>query len=95
MTSLQKKIVANCQQIPEVPDTRTFKSILHITPKENIDSKDGKQTKRRELQSAVKDHRSLFYKHALFDNAFKSGNTQSEKMVQVVRFVSAGHLNQY
>jgi len=53
-----KKRVANCQKIP---NTNTFSTVLHITTsKEKTDSEDGKQTERRKLQSAVKDHRSRF-----------------------------------
>ncbi|EPP36380.1 hypothetical protein CP8484711_2864, partial [Chlamydia psittaci 84-8471/1] len=48
----------NCQKIPNIS---TFSTILHITTsKEKTDSEDGKQTERRKLQSAVKDHWSRF-----------------------------------
>ena len=53
-----KKRVAYCQKIP---NTNTFSTVLHITTsKENPDSEDGKQTERRKLLSAVKDHWSHF-----------------------------------
>ena len=45
----------------KISNTNTFSTVLHITTsKENPDSEDGKQTERRKLQSAGKDHRSRF-----------------------------------
>ena len=45
----------------KISNTNTFSTVLHITTsKENPDSEDGKQTERRKLQSAVKDHWSRF-----------------------------------